>query len=188
MRSLLSSASLSMSTSKPDPAITLNVWPLHDAVSRLRRSPRMTRSTISSMSLGRPRPDANRFAVPLGTTANAVCVPTIASDAARTLPSPPHTTIVVAPRFRAFFAAALASEPLSMSTQCTSPMPAEASALRKRRASFLAIFSVLATTAMFVMYASDAPNSDTPLLRCANSGWAHRASYGALADAVTPCG
>ena len=44
---------------------------------------------------------ANRLAVPAGSTASAASVPTNASEAARTVPSPPHTITVPAPPFSA---------------------------------------------------------------------------------------
>ena len=138
-----------MATSKPVPAITLNVLPLHTAVSMLRRSPRAIPATISLMSVGRSRPEAKRLAVPLGTTASAVGVPTMASEAARTLPSPPQTITVAAPCLIAFAAAGLASDPFSISIHSTSLKSASVRARRRAFASFFVSFSVLAMTAMF---------------------------------------
>ena len=94
-----------MRASKPAPAITLNVRSLQMPLSIVRRCPDVRRATRSAGVDGRSKPVANRLAVPAGSTASAVSVSTSASEAARTVPSPPHAMTILAPSATALAAA-----------------------------------------------------------------------------------
>lgn len=85
-----------MRASSPLPAITANDSPLTSATS-MRRTRPVTASSTASSPEGSSKLAASRLPVPRGTIPSTVSVPASGARHARTVPSPPQATTVVAP-------------------------------------------------------------------------------------------